>query len=190
MLYVTSFSLSDMAMCECVGVTVYLNAIYWTKNALSPILRFLFLVLLLTISYQKFSWWSKCPKPFSTYTNADENYRRRWPMDCPHKERFMWSFDVFLGVRMNKLSNKQSSCRWYETPWRLCVKCLHGISSRYQPTLAHAVVAPAACHSKQTVIRTSFHWTTCLLQENIFIPWKTLHRLRRDLVYSDKASQN
>ena len=34
------------------------------------------------------------------------------------------SFDIFFDVRLNKRSNKQSRCWWFETPWRsLCSHC-------------------------------------------------------------------
>ena len=55
----------------------------------------------------------------------------RSPEDSPHKGPNMYSFGVFLVVSFNKLLNKQSSCRWFETPrrscmWRHCNKaCFH-----------------------------------------------------------------
>ena len=30
------------------------------------------------------------------------------------------SCDVFLDANLTKQLNKQSSCRWFETPWLLC----------------------------------------------------------------------
>ena len=30
------------------------------------------------------------------------------------------SFDIFVVVNMNKRMNKQSNCRWFETPWLSC----------------------------------------------------------------------
>ena len=32
----------------------------------------------------------------------------------------MWTFDDFFGVSLKKTSNKQSSCRWFETPGLSC----------------------------------------------------------------------
>ena len=36
----------------------------------------------------------------------------------------MWNFVVFFGVSLNKLMNKQSSYRWFETPWLMCQNTL------------------------------------------------------------------
>ena len=36
----------------------------------------------------------------------------------PHKGSLTRGFDVLFAVRLNKLSNTQSSCQWFEAPWR------------------------------------------------------------------------
>ena len=47
---------------------------------------------------------------------CEENH---WsPVDSPHKGPVILNFDVFDCVPMNKLLNKQSTCRWFETPYR------------------------------------------------------------------------
>ena len=43
------------------------------------------------------------------------------PVDFPLKRTWVWSFgDIFDGS-LNKLLNRQCSCRWFETPCYLCV---------------------------------------------------------------------
>ena len=42
----------------------------------------------------------------------------------PSKRSVTQSFDVFFGMRLNKRLNKQTRCRWFETPWHsLCCHC-------------------------------------------------------------------
>ena len=36
------------------------------------------------------------------------------------KGSVMWTFGVFFDVILDKKMHKQSSCRWFETPWRSC----------------------------------------------------------------------
>ena len=43
-----------------------------------------------------------------------ENHRS--PVDSPHKRPVIRSFDVSFDVSLYKLLDKQSSCRWFETP--------------------------------------------------------------------------
>ena len=38
----------------------------------------------------------------------------------PHKGPVIWSLDVFFVLSRNKPLNKQSSFRWFTTPWRSC----------------------------------------------------------------------
>ena len=38
-----------------------------------------------------------------------------------HKGPVMRSFNVFFCVSLNEPLNEQSSCRWFDTPWRSCV---------------------------------------------------------------------
>ena len=38
----------------------------------------------------------------------------------PSQRVIMWSFDVLFDVSLNKLLNKQSSCRWSEMLWCSC----------------------------------------------------------------------
>ena len=46
----------------------------------------------------------------------------RLPVDSPHKGPWKRNFDIFFDLRLNKLFNKQSRRRWFETPslslWR------------------------------------------------------------------------
>ena len=42
----------------------------------------------------------------------------RSPVDSPYKGPVMRSVDVLFVASLNKLLNKQSSGRWFETPWR------------------------------------------------------------------------
>ena len=39
------------------------------------------------------------------------------PMDSPHKEPVMRTFDVSFDISMNNLLNEESSCLWFDTPW-------------------------------------------------------------------------
>ena len=48
-------------------------------------------------------------------------FRHYWPSALISTERpVIRSFDVFFDVSPNKLLNKQSSFRWFETPWYSC----------------------------------------------------------------------
>ena len=38
-------------------------------------------------------------------------------LDSPHKGLVVWRFDVFFGVSIIKLLNKQLTWWWFETPW-------------------------------------------------------------------------
>ena len=41
-------------------------------------------------------------------------------VDSHHKGSVMRSIDIFVVFSLNELSNKQSNCGWFETPWRSC----------------------------------------------------------------------
>ena len=44
----------------------------------------------------------------------------RSPVDSPHKESVIWSFDILYGVRPINLLGTQSNCRSFDTSWRSC----------------------------------------------------------------------
>ena len=44
---------------------------------------------------------------------------QRSPVDSPQKRSVMWNFDVFLVLASTRCSTN-TSCRWFETPWRSC----------------------------------------------------------------------
>ena len=44
----------------------------------------------------------------------------RSPVNSPHNWSVTQSSDVLFAVSPDKLQNKQSSCQWFETPWRSC----------------------------------------------------------------------
>ena len=39
-------------------------------------------------------------------------------VDSPHKGTIIQSFEIFFAGSLNKLLNKQSSYRWFQTPWQ------------------------------------------------------------------------
>ena len=66
-----------------------------------------------------------------TYQSPNSKLQRRWRgegvgalVDSLLRVTIMRTFDLFCVVNLNKLLNKQSSCRWFETPcslmWRYC----------------------------------------------------------------------
>ena len=51
----------------------------------------------------------------------------RLVIDSSHKWPATWSCDFFFDHYLDQLLNKQSTCRWFETPWRLCDVALMSI---------------------------------------------------------------
>ena len=49
-------------------------------------------------------------------------YSEIWwsPVESPHKGPVIRSLDAFFVLGQNKLFKKQSSCQWFQTPWRVC----------------------------------------------------------------------
>ena len=42
------------------------------------------------------------------------------PVESPHKGPVIQSLDAFFVLGQNKLIKKQSSCQWFQMPWRVC----------------------------------------------------------------------
>ena len=44
----------------------------------------------------------------------------QWPVNSPHTGPVIHGFDIFFVASLNKRLNKESSCRWTDSPWRSC----------------------------------------------------------------------
>ena len=65
-----------------------------------------------------FSWWRHDMEMlFALLIFMQRTHRS--PMVSHHKRTFMQRFDIFFDS-MNKMTNKQLSCRWFETSWPAC----------------------------------------------------------------------
>ena len=59
------------------------------------------------------SWWRQLSTSFALWEGIHQS-----PVVFPRKEPVMRSFNLFV-VRLGQLLNKQSSCQWFDAPWRL-----------------------------------------------------------------------
>ena len=76
------------------------------------------------------------------------------------------SFDITFVVTLNKLSNKQSSCRWFETPWRSCEVTVMSALVRIGLTQCGSKLTETEWSSgwlfwsSLQTLKTSFSWRT------------------------------
>ena len=63
---------------------------------------------------QSCPWWHHDMEPFSALLGTCEEIHRP-PVDSPHKEPVMRTFDILYYVRLNKYLDKQSISWWFET---------------------------------------------------------------------------
>ena len=76
------------------------------------------------------------------------------------------SFDVFFDVRPNKRLNKQSICRWFDTPWRSLQRCRNGTLCSFLATPKYVHINDL-CHlilrtCSYSVDAACLHWSPAI----------------------------